>query len=235
MRNIRVLGVALAALCAFGVVVASASGATFLLAEWLEEALPMSEKKPVESTATELELVNHNAANLGITAKVKCSGTLVGTVGPESSDEITELLNLAKEAISKTPLSGLALEGCTNIENCSSPLVWADLETPWRTEAELMEEGTETFFVDLLFNGGYYVECSSILGPIAELCSSTETAIQLTNETNGTVDALFSDTFQVLAGLKLGTCTGGGVETAEVNNLGTIALVSGKALSVSSE
>ena len=96
-----------------------------------------------------------------------------------------------------------------------------------------MVETAGTFFVDLLVNAGYYAECGSPFGPIAELCNAATTAIQLTNEANGTVDAVFSDPFQELAGLKLGTCEGH-AETAEVNGLGIISLNNKKALSVSS-
>jgi hypothetical protein len=234
MKMIRILSVAFLALFAFGAIAATASAETptFLLALWLQNSEPVAENLGVESTALELELVNLDGAGVGITARMLCSGILVGTVGPESKDEITELLNLALESISLTPLVGLAL-ACTGDENCTNPKVWAD-ELPWKTEVELMVETAGTFFVDLLINGGYYAECGSVFGPIAELCNAATTAIQLTNETNGTVDAVFSDPFQELAGLKLGNCEGH-LETDEVNGLGIISLNNKNALSVSSE
>ncbi|HEX3693088.1 MAG TPA: hypothetical protein VHU13_07060, partial [Solirubrobacteraceae bacterium] len=40
------------------------------------------------------------------------------------------------------------------------------------------------------------------------------------NEANGTIHGEGSDAFQLLAGLKLGTCTSGGAESAEANGLG---------------
>lgn len=235
MKKIHVLGAALLALFAFGVMTASASAQpTFLLALWLEDGAPVEVLTDVEATSSELELVNHDGASFGVTVRVLCSGVLHGSVGPESEDEITELLSLGGTAISKTPLSGNTLS-CTNDENCPEPKVWADLESPWDTEAELMEDGGETFYVDLLIDGAYYVECNiPILGHVSELCLAPTTAIELTNEANGTVDALFSDTFQELAGLELGECNGN-AKVAEVNGLGFISLNNEKALSVSSE
>jgi hypothetical protein len=222
MKKMQVFTVACLALFAFSVVVASASAVTFLLAEWLINNAPVTGILLVESTG-ELELIGLNGAGIGIKSAVLCSGTFDGWIGEDGLDWNTELLNLSKEAISSTELSGLALT-CTNIKECTTPTVWPDGIAPpgMETLAVLIEETGFTGFADLLFNAGWYVECTSILGKISELCSAAETAVQLTNEANGTVNAEFSDAFQLLAGLTLATCTAGGAETGEVNGLGII-------------
>jgi hypothetical protein len=219
MKKMQVLAVACLALFAFSVVVASASAVTFLLAEWLINNTAVTGIL-LDEAAGELELKALNGGGFGVKSEVKCSGVFDGWIGEDGLDLNSELLSLSGEVISSTELSGKALS-CTNIKECTTPTVWPD-GLPMETLAELMEEGTEKFFVDLLFNAGWYVECTTIFGKIAELCSAAETAVQLTNETNGTVDATFSDTFQVLAGLKLANCTVGGTEQGEVNGLGII-------------
>ena len=124
MKRNHVLGVALLAVFAFGVLTASASAVTFLLALWLFNGANVTSLLLTESTG-ELELINKNAGKLGLTAKVLCSGTFDGWVGPESLDENTELLSLAGVAISSIALTGTSLS-CANTENCEKPEVWAD-------------------------------------------------------------------------------------------------------------
>ena len=234
MKKLHILGIALAAMfVASAMVVSTASAAvTFLLAEWLNAGAAITTAQ-ASSAEGELELVSLNGGGLGVKVKVLCSGILDGTVGPGSEGTITKLLSLTGVEVPTTALSGTGLS-CTNDENCTEPLVWADLETSWKTELELMIDGTETFFVNLILNGGYYVECLILGITTNELCNSVETAVQTTNEAGGLVDQLFSDTFQVLSELKLGSCTAGGAESAEVNGLGTLLLTSGT-LTASSE
>lgn len=225
------MGVALLALFAFSVVLAStASALTFLLAEWLETGAVISSPKLVDQEG-ELNLINLDAGGLSVTVELLCTGILDGTVGPASEDSITSLLNLNGEEISGAALGPLALE-CTNSKNCTEPLVWAE-ELPWKTELELMEDGTEVLFVDLLMKGAYVAECLVAGISVEELCTVATTAIEITNEAGGTVDAVFSDPFQELAGLKLGECSSH-AEVAEVTGLGLILLTSGNALTASS-
>jgi hypothetical protein len=216
MKKMQVFTVACLALFAFSVVVASASAVTFLLAEWLINTAAVTGILLVENVG-ELELVSLNGAGLGVKSVVLCSGIIDGWIGEDGLDWNSELLNLSKELISNTELVGLALT-CTNIKECTNPTVWPD-GIPGETLAVLIEETGFTGFADLLFNVGYYFECTSIIGKVSELCSAAETAVELTNEANGTVHSEFSDAFQALAGLKLGTCGVGGVETGEVNGL----------------
>ena len=223
------MGIAVLVVFALGALTTSASAVTFLLALWLFNGAPVTSVLLIENTG-ELELADKNAGGLGVTIKILCSRTLIGWVGPESLEAISEILNLAKESISSTELSGLALE-CANTENCGTPLFTLD-NIPWESEAELMIEGTEEFFVDLRINTGFYVECTVLGVKVAELCEVSSLALELRNETTG-VDATFSDALQTLSGGKLATCTGGGAETGEASGLETIVDPEPGTLSVS--
>lgn len=219
MKRIHMLAIALLVLSALSAVVASAASAvTFLLAEWLINGAPLTAALNVTNEG-ELTLINTNGGGFGVRVEILCSGKFDGNVGPNSADEIKELLSLGGTLIGTTALTTTALE-CTNTKNCEGPLVWAE-GLPWKTEAELMEEGTEVFFADLLIGGSYVASCLILGAEVEELCTAPTTAVQLTNEAGGVVDAQFSDAFQELAGLKLGEC-GGRLETAIVEGLGTI-------------
>ncbi|HEX3693089.1 MAG TPA: hypothetical protein VHU13_07065 [Solirubrobacteraceae bacterium] len=217
MKKMQILVAGCLFLFAFSVVVASASAVTFLLAEWLINNVPVTGILLVE-TAGEVELISLNGAGLGVKSEVLCSGIGVGWIGEDGLTFGSELLTLSKELISNTELVGLALS-CTNIKECTNPTVWPD-GVPGEGLAVLIEETGFTGFAGLAFSVGYYVECTSILGKISELCSAAEGVAQLTNEANGTVDGEGSDAFQLLAGLTLGTCTAGGAESAEARGLG---------------
>jgi hypothetical protein len=204
----------------------------FLLALWLEGSTPVTTILPVEAEG-ELELVSLNAANLKITTKLLCSGIFDGWIGPESLGAASELLTLGGVAEPLTPLTGTALL-CTNDGNCTEPEVWA-AGLPWEGEVELAEVlGVGSFFVGIGFKGGWYAQCLILGVTASETCEAPESVGELTNETNGTVDGTTSDAFTQLMGYKLGNCTSGGAESAELNGLG-ILLESGVSISVSSE
>ncbi|HXP99471.1 MAG TPA: hypothetical protein VN845_05320 [Solirubrobacteraceae bacterium] len=231
MKKFYVLGLALVAVCAVGVMsAAGASADVFLLAEWLESGSGITATLLVEITG---ELALTETLD-GIKINALCSGILDGFIGPDGADEITELLNLAGEAISLTGLSGVALT-CTNSANCGEPLAWA-LELPWLTLLVLLEEGDEVFFADLLVNEkaggsvGYEVECMSL--GISDTCKVTEAAALVENEGGGIVNIEFSDAFTELAGLKLANCEVAGTEVGIVEGLG-LAKVAGVTLTVS--
>jgi hypothetical protein len=217
MKRNHVLGVVLLAMLACGVVTASASAVTFLLAIWLFNGSPVTVALLVEIPVVR-EFINTNAGGLGVVSKVSCSEIIVGWVGPEGLDFASEVLTLSGVLVSSTELVGKTRE-CTNSSNCENPQVWPD-GVPEETVAELMVDGTEEFFDDLWFLDGSYVECTVLGFKIAELCSAAETAVELKNEATG-VDTTFSDAFQTLAGLKLAICGSGG-ETGEINGLGVI-------------
>jgi hypothetical protein len=231
MRRIQIIGLMFVVMCAAGVAVASpASAVEFLRAEWLIAGGKVTTASADEEEA-EMKLIDTNAEGVGVRAEVLCSFILDGTLGPGGADEVTELLNLSREPINLTALTELALV-CTDVDNCTEALVWAE-ELPWKTEAELMEDGSETFFVDLTLNTKFYIECL-ILGVSAnELCQAPTIVSDLTNVAGGTVDEEFSDAFQELAELKLGEC-GGRPETFILEGLLTVKPASG-ALTVSSE
>ena len=231
MKRIHALGLTLVAVVALSATVASTSSAavTFLLAEWLIGGEKITAALAVEQSG-ELNIINTNGGGAGIRIEILCTGILDGTVGPASAGEITELLNPAKEAISLTALSGLALE-CANTKNCTEPLFWY-VGLPWKTELELMED-TTSFFVNLIINSKYSVECLILGVSSEEECVAPTTAVEMSNIAGGTVDAIFSDAFQELAELKLGEC-GKRTETAIVEGLRTITADAGS-LTVSSE
>jgi hypothetical protein len=232
MKNMNTLGIALLALFIISVVASStASAVTFLLAEWLDDGQPIVTPQ-LADWEKELTIVNLDGGGLGITVEILCSEILDGTVGPGSIDSITAVLNLSGEEISGAALTGLGLV-CTNSKNCTEPLVWGE-ELPEKSEAELMEAGSEVFFADLQFNVSFYAECLIAGISAAELCNAPTVASNSTNEANGTVDEVFSDAFQELAGLKLGEC-GGHAETAEITGLEICLLWSGDELDISSD
>jgi hypothetical protein len=178
MKKMQILVVGCLALLAFSVVVASASAVTFLLAEWLINNAPVTGILLVE-TSGEVELASLNGGGLGVKSEILCSGIGVGWIGEDGLSFGSELLNLSKELISNAELVGLALT-CSNIKECVNPTVWPD-GVPGEGLAVLIEETGFVGFAGLAFNVGYYVECTSIIGKISELCSATEGVVELTN------------------------------------------------------
>ena len=232
MKRFYVLTIALATTLLASVFVAAtpASAVEFALAIWLESGNPITAQLAVENEG-EFEFTSTNGGGLGVKVKVLCSGILDGWISNESLGFISELLTLSGVGVSLEPLTGTALL-CANTENCAEPEVWADV--PFETETEEMLDGEEFFFADLIFKASWYVECLILGAAVSELCEAEPGVAKLTNEAGGTVDAEFSDAFQVLAGGKLATCTNGGAETGEMNGL-EIVLVAGTSLSVSEE
>jgi hypothetical protein len=240
MRKFYMIGLALCAVLGFSVAAAaSASAVEFLLAEWLVNGSPITTS---QNTNTEGELLlEDEKATLGLKAMVLCSGVLHGTIGPNGEDTITGVLSLTGVEISATQLSGEALS-CEGQENCVEPLVWA-AHLPWNTLLELMVEGTETFFVDLILNSGagepgWEVECMGTLGKPTDECKAPEGVTNVETVAEGLMGE-FSDAFTVLAGLKLANCSlanGGALETGVVEGLGIISPAEpGKTLTASSE
>jgi hypothetical protein len=236
MKKFQILGVSLIAVFAIGVVVAASASAavTFLLAEWLVGGSAVTTELSVDAEG-ELLLEDTKVPIIGKVA-VLCSGILEGTINSNGKDETKELLNLAGEAISLTALSGLALSCTSETGPCTGIEVWA-INLPWPTDLELMVEGTESFFADLILmkgeaNPGWAVFCKNL--SVEDICEALEGVSQKTNE-GSNVDTNFTEAFTELAELKLGSCTQGGVESAIVEGLGTILLVEGGTLAVSSE
>ena len=215
MKKFQLLGVALVALFAFSVVLsASASAATFLLAEWLVNGAAITEAGPeVNTEAVGTILLEDTKTALGASSVI-CSGTLLGTIGFDGLGRISEVLTLGGVVVgSANNLTGEALS-CEEVKVCEEALVWP-LHLPWNTLLELMEDGTEIFFVVLIENGGsgapgWEVECMKTITKPVDECTATTTEeegmFNLTLEATLLL-ATFSDTFAELAGVKLATCT----------------------------
>lgn len=223
MRKFYAIGAALLAVFAVGVLTAASASAavSFLLAEWLAGGSPVTTSL---ASDTEGELLLEETI-IGVKIDALCSGIFVGTVGNDGEDTITELLNLGKELIDLTPLTEPGLI-CTNTTNCPEPLAWAD-NLPWSTLLELMVDGTEEFFVDLLTNSGagnpgYHVVCMGVSG-LEDLCTSEPGISKITNTTEG-LNGEFSELFNELAEVKLGNCVTAGNEKGVVEGLGFILL-----------
>ncbi len=214
----------------------SASAAVvFLLATWLNNGVAVAATTLTEATG-ELLLENEKTA-LGKASVQKCSGVLVGDVGVNSADDITEVLTLTGVAVSATALSGNFVS-CELEAICeSSSKVWA-VNLPWLTEVELWEEGTENGFVDLLTphtgggNVGWYVECHAGI-TISEECTTPVAVSSQVNVATG-VEGLFTDAFTTLMEAKLALCTGNNEETGVVEGKGITTIPGGGPLSVSS-
>jgi hypothetical protein len=194
----------------------------FLLAEYLENGVGITETMLVETTGT-LLLENEKAPVVGKAAAL-CSGILVGDIGPDGADDVTEVLNLAKELISSTPLSGLALS-CTDETNCESATVWP-VGLPWLSLLQLWETLTPAAsgFTTLLTSQhgtavGWYVECTVLGVKAAEECTTAMGDSSATNVATG-VEGIFSKAFTELMGDKLALCSGSKEESGVVEGEG---------------
>jgi hypothetical protein len=213
----------------------------FLLSEYLVGGVGLTETLLVETTG-ELLLENSKAPIVG-KAGVLCSSILVGDIGPDGADDATEVLNLEKEAISSTPLSGLSLT-CTDVENCESSKAWP-VGLPWLSLLELWE--TETAKIKGVNSGfanfstsptsakkelGWYIECTVLGVKSSEECTTPTGVSSEMNMTAG-VESEFSISFTESMGLKLAECSGNKEETGIVEGIGTVAPPSGETLTVS--
>jgi len=240
MSRTRLVLVALSAVFAFGALTAaSASAVTFLLALWLWNGGNVVENLNVLSEG-ELLLEDVKGGLFGEATDVLCSGILTGWVGPESLDEISDVLELVTLTLISTTLlvePGLA---CTNVSGCPEPLVWPE-ELPWVTEVELVEDAG-TFFALLLLPHpgatllGWEIECMGA-GNLTDECLTTERAAQLLLPTTTTLGAEFNEAFRELVGDPGMECSRGGAGTGLVlsDAEATIRHETGGELSVSSE
>jgi hypothetical protein len=235
MKRFQLVSIMLFALLGFGVLTAaSASAATFLLAEWLDGGAAIGSE-----LLTELEgsLLLEDTV---LKAAVLCTGDLDGWVGSNSLGWVSEVLTVLGEEVNTTPLDASGLK-CTAQAGCAaspSPMVWA-VNLGWETEVELMED-SGTFFADLILrhsggsNPGWEVECSILDVLSDDICVTPEAVVELTLE-GTTLLGNFSEPFTELAGAKLGLCTFDGGETGVVEGGGAIVLVEGGELTASSE
>jgi hypothetical protein len=244
MKLYRVILALFAVSALSAVVVTSASAETTLGAEWLANGNAIA--TPLATVSAGQFLMEDNGASGE--PSMLCSAILVGTVGANGTDEVTEILNLKEEAISLTPLTGLALVGtgtgtdCVTEKVCAegtaaSPIeVWpVGLGVRWETLLFTMENGE---ILDLVNgNGGgtstFGFELLCLTGglDIVDTCTSTDSEILVENDPEGGDAALLPGThFEPLL-----TCTlSGNKATAifEPKELVEIRLVSGELLTV---
>ncbi len=223
MKRFRFAGVGVTVLAVLALsamaLASTASATTFLLAEFLENMVGITETMLVETTG---EWLLENAKGpVGKVAMV-CSEILVGDVGPNGAEDFTEVLNLSKELIANTALSELALL-CTDETSCESSKMWA-VGLPWLSLLELWEQGSESGFVTLLTsqsggNIGWYIECTVLGVKGSEECTTAAGAPSATNVTGG-VEQTFSEALTELMGLKLTLCSGNKEETGIVEGKG---------------
>jgi hypothetical protein len=191
MRRLRLLGLAVFAVLAFGAV-AAASSASALESVWLVNGARAEVRELVLSEA-ELTLLNEGG---GIIPKIAllCSGLDEGWVGPGSLDEITLIMSLGEvESVENWIL-------CTPQEGCetSTPSVWVrPVGLPWETELLLTLSGTEEIYLnDILgLNGeaGWQVKECLLFGTAHEdKCVTNQSSADIDNNvTEGDVVALF--------------------------------------------
>jgi hypothetical protein len=207
----------------------------FLLAEWLVGGVAVTTEL---STQTSGEFSLEDTKTLIGKAKVLCGFILDGWVGSSGSGRVNEVLNLAGEAISSTPLSGLALE-CTALGGCesgSAPKV-LPVGLGWETEAELMEY-TSNFFALLSLphsggsNPGWEVECLVLGTAFSDECKAPESVTELALE-GTTLLGKLSLAFTELAKGTLALCSQSGEETGVFEGESTITLNAGGELTAS--
>ncbi len=228
---------AVVAMSAMAMASSASAAVTFLLASWLVGGVNVTATTLVEGSG-ELLLENEKSA-AGKAALQKCSGILDGDVGPNSADDITEVLTLAGVAVSAIALTGTSVP-CELETLCeSSSKVWA-VNLPWLTEVELWEEGTESGFVDLIMphpgaagNVGWYVECKTALLTVSEECTTALAVAEKVNDPTGVLD-VFSNAFTLLMEDKEALCSGNNEETGVVEGSGLTTIPGGGVLSVSS-
>ena len=216
---------------------ANKSAPKFLAAEWLVGGTAVTAEL---STETADELLFEDTKTAVGKAVILCSGILDGWVGPNSLGWVSEVLNLSGEAISTTPLVGLALE-CTAQSGCesgSAPKVWP-VNLGWETEVNLMEQ-SGTFFDVLTLphsgggNPGWELECKILGIAVVDECTASQGVAELALEGTSLLDKL-SSAFDESAEDKLATCSQGGEESGVIEGEGTITLTGGGELTASSE
>ena len=241
MRKFQWFGIAVVAVLLFGVAVASSASAavTFLLAEWLVNGKPIVEGESFNVESTGTLLLEDKKTLLG-ESSVECTGTLVGWIGPDGLDLISEVLNAATEPVSSTKLVGTPLI-CKTEKTCEEALVWP-LNLGWETLLELWEQGGESGFVDLILaesgNPGWYVLCEkTITKPVDECTAVTgKTGVVSLGLSGTTLTGSFSEAFTLLMEEPLAECTQSKEKTGNVESVGAGTLSSkGNTLSASSE
>lgn len=217
MKKIHVMGVALIAVLAMGVVGAvSASAAT----QWLAKGNAIGTALAAKTTGS-LTLGSTNGLKLKIEAEVLCVGVFVGTVGPGTADTTTEVLN-AEETSSTL--------SCASVKTCEGNSEVKAVNLPWKTT---VEEMSPTEYLDVLEssgvgNPGWEVKCKTALGTVTETCTSAKEGALLKNA-SPVVEGVFDK--NVVATCSVGGANSGFVESSSTDAVGKTTLNNGEALS----
>src|ERR1700722_5840458 len=238
MKKLQAVFLALLMVSALAAVFAgSASAEITLLAEWLVSgaSIPAGTEE-VSETSGGIELEDTAAAS-----GVLCTGILDGTVSANGLDLITKILNLAKEEISGTVLTGLALLGptpdCVSAKGCSATAaieVWP-VGLPWHTLLYLMADGTilDRVAKENGSNFGYELTCTVLGLKITDTCEAKGSSFEGLNDADtGDASAPAGALGEPLANCSVGGNATGANRTDELT---PITLTSGLLLTVSSE
>jgi hypothetical protein len=222
MRNLKLLSVIL-----FAAFALSAIAATSAFAEegegWLIEGHAISESEGALATESEEELQFEDTSNK---AAVLCSDIAIGTMGPETKDETTEVLNVAKEKVEAAkPLLCKRVSTC---EESASDIEVVPINLPWLTELEGMEAAPHV--LDLLLESagkvpGWKITCLVLGLKVTDTCEGgTSAKVESTTEK----DVL--ETFNPGAPIesKKVACSIGGAGTGAITGEGLILLTNGK-------
>jgi hypothetical protein len=188
---------ALLALVAFGVVVASASAETTLLAEWLVNGQGFLALTSSEAPG-ELNLEN---TNTGIA--VRCSVKQDGSIGPSGEGEDTEILTPGGVAIT---LAAQLL--CTNIKNCEKP-EFSPVSLPWHYVLFLMESG---LFLYIILKFAYELTCTTLGVKSTDTCTFENDTDEVVNKEGGSSEQKGREE-------PLGNCSIGGEHTGVFEEL----------------
>jgi len=169
MRKISVVGLALMAVCMFGVMVVSSASAA--LAEFLDNGAAITATENVLTELMQEAGVGILLEDMGNSTEVECmKGDDEGTVGPNGVATTTEAL--CTEAL---PATGL----------CSAPVVITALNLPWTTTIELVGTTFRGLVTNAGENVGYEVECNTIIGLIKDKCIQNKVPLSGLIENDG--------------------------------------------------
>jgi len=221
MKKIHVLGVALVAMLAFGVVGAVSASATTL--EWLANNVAIGTPLASETTGS-LTLGSTNGLGLKIEAVVLCVGAFDGTVGPTVEDTINTVLNVNGQAVALS---------CASVKTCEGNSEVKAVDLPWLSRLEKMS--AIPTMLDVLESGGkgnpgWSVSCKTALGTVTETCTGVQGS-SLKNTKTGEVEGKFEK--ELTAECSMGGADSGFVETSATDAIGLILLLNGEALEVS--
>lgn len=239
MRKLRLLGVALFALLAFGVFAASSAFAEG--PELLGDEAALANESEVSSEG-ELELTDLNAP--GGVSTVLCSGTLDGLwLAAEKKLDVESLLDLAGNLIGSLT-SGVGL-ACTRLAGACTVAVPPDIflfavHLPWLLDLVLdTVGGVDLYLLEFLSSGagqpGWELTCLVAGITITDECLGVEahpTSADVQNMSPSDLLGIFSNA-EIEESEALGTCSLGGAKAGHVVGEGLIFGPGGLALDVS--